>query len=422
MSTLIVVLPPPGAAAGGAASSALPYQFVLSSDGTTVAQHASAALERLPARGRGAREVVALVPAAALSWHRVELPKGTLGRGAAGSPRLRAVLDGLLEDRLLDETSELHFALQPDARAGEPVWVAVCHRNWLRQALQALEQAGRAATRVVPEFEPGAPALHAIGTPQHPQLVATDELGVSLLPLAPASVPLAFHGAPVPQEMTAISEPAVAELAELALDRPILIQTAAERWLQSARSPWDLAQFALANSGRGRAARKFGGVAREWWSAPRWRAARWGLALLLLTQLIGLNAWAWRENAALAAKREAINSTLRTSFPGVQVVVDAPVQMERELALLRQSAGAASGRDFEAILSALGNALAQVAPASPPPSSIEFANGDLRLKGLNLTSQQVAAIGERLRGAGLSARTDADALLVRPVAAAGANT
>ncbi|MEO8248319.1 MAG: type II secretion system protein GspL, partial [Burkholderiales bacterium] len=186
--------------------------------------------------------------------------------------------------------------------------------------------------------------------------------------------------------------------------------------------PWDLAQFGLASSGRGRAVKKFGALLRDWTTAPRWRAARWGIGLLVVTQLIGLNAWAWRENAALADKRDAINGTLKSTFPGVQVIVDAPVQMERELALLRQGAGAASGRDFEAMLSVLSTALAQLAPQSPPPMGLEFANGELRLKGLNLNGEQVAAIADRLRGAGLSARTDANSLLVRPqaVATAGA--
>lgn len=61
-------------------------------------------------------EVVVVVPIIRLSWHRVDFPKGTLERGffqEGNAPRLRAVLDGLLEDRLLDDTAQLHFAIRP---------------------------------------------------------------------------------------------------------------------------------------------------------------------------------------------------------------------------------------------------------------------------------------------------------------------
>ena len=69
---------------------------------------------------------------------------------AGGQPadtRLRSILEGLLEDRLLDDPAQLHFALQPGARAGSPVWVAVCDRSWLRDHLQGAggSQAARIA-------------------------------------------------------------------------------------------------------------------------------------------------------------------------------------------------------------------------------------------------------------------------------------
>ena len=53
------------------------------------------------------------------------------------------MLEGLLEDQLLDEPEALHFALQPQARGGGPLWVATCDRAWLRAALQVLESAQR---------------------------------------------------------------------------------------------------------------------------------------------------------------------------------------------------------------------------------------------------------------------------------------
>jgi len=129
MSALILYLPPqPGAAQAE-------FDYALTTDGSSVDSHGSAPAALLPAPARAGAEVVAVVPVAMISWHRVDLPKGT----TASSPRLRAVLEGLLEDQLLDEPEALHFALQAQVRPGVPLWVAACDRAWLRSAVQALE-------------------------------------------------------------------------------------------------------------------------------------------------------------------------------------------------------------------------------------------------------------------------------------------
>src|SRR5258706_8212972 len=181
MSALIVYLPPQPA------STQAEFAYALTIDGSNMESHGSAQASLLPAPPRAGAEVVAVVPAEMISWHRVELPKGT----SASSPRLRAVLEGLLEDQLLDEPEALHFALQPQVRPGMPLWVAACDRAWLRAGVQALEAAGRPASRIVPEFGPeGEPVLYALGDPQAPLLVAAGREGVSVLPLSSQSLPL----------------------------------------------------------------------------------------------------------------------------------------------------------------------------------------------------------------------------------------
>jgi len=104
-----------------------------------------------------------MAPAAALSWHRVTLPAG-LGRGGA---KLQAVLQGLLEDRLLQEPQQVHLALAPQWQSGEPVWVVACDKAWLQAHLQALQDAGLPVQRIVPELAPPASGQHwhALGDP-----------------------------------------------------------------------------------------------------------------------------------------------------------------------------------------------------------------------------------------------------------------
>ena len=394
------------------------YRYTLSADGHSASGQGSARAALLPAAGRGAGEMVAVVPVRALSWQRVQLPQGV----GSQSPRLRAVLDGLLEERLLDDTAQLHFALQPGARAGSLVWVAICDRAWLRESLQALEAAGRPVARVVPEFAPGPtasgqPELFVQGTPDDPQLVITGygaDQGVAVLPLSGAALALGQSGTASADPEAASAppvhaEPAVATLAEQALQRPVQLQTASERALQAAASAWDLAQFDLANSGRTRALRKAGTLAGALLRAPQWRAARWGALLLVLAHLVGLNAWAWQERQALSAKQAGVRNALTQTFPQVQVVVDAPVQMERELALLRQAAGSMSASDLEPLMAAAAQAL----PAPWQASAIDYAAGELRLRGPELTTEEEAQARQTLAASGHQLRSDSGALVLR---------
>lgn len=396
MSALIVYLPsqPAGAQAE--------FEYALTIDGSQLESHGSAQAQLLPAPPRAGAEVVAVIPAEKLSWHRVELPKGT----SASSPRLRAVLEGLLEDQLLDDPEDLHFALQPQVRPGAPVWVAACDRAWLRAGVQALEAAGRPASRIVPEFAPeGEPVLYALGDPQAPLLVAAGPEGVSVLPLSTQSLALLPA---LPEDVPCIAEPLVASLAEQVLQRPPGLQQAPQRWLQSARSAWDLAQLEFSSSGRARAFKKLGTAWADLLAAPQWRPARWGALLLVAVNLVGLNAWAWRERSALDDKRQAVRNTLTQTFPQVKVVVDAPVQMEREVAALRQLTGATSGRDLEAMLGALSTA----SPPQRPVSGLEFVNGELRIKGLAYSAEEARNVAAALRSQGYSATMQGETLLV----------
>jgi len=396
MSALIVLLPTEPASASAE------FEYVVTNDGAAADSHGTAQAALLPLPARGGTEVVAVVPAAKVSWQRVELPKGS----TAGSPRLRAVLEGLLEDQLLDEPEALHFALPPQLRTGVPVWVATCDRGWLRDALQALEAAQRPASRIVPEFAPeGEPVLYALGEPQHPVLVAAGSGGVIMLPLAAQALSLLPS---LPEATRCVAEPAVAALAEQVLQHRPELQQAPQRWLQAAQSDWDLAQFEFSSSGRARAMKKLGTAWSDLLAAPQWRAARWGALVLVAVNLIGLNAWAWRERSALDHKRAAMRQILTETFPHVKVAVDAPVQMAREVAALRQTTGAVSGRDLEAMLGALSSAPAQQGSAA----AIEYTNSELRVRGIASNQDEAEPFISALGARGYNAALQGDMLVV----------
>ncbi|MBQ9579013.1 MAG: general secretion pathway protein GspL [Ottowia sp.] len=400
MSLLIVYLPPgpPGE-----------YVWVRSDDGQRVHAHGAAAPALLPAAGRGV-EVVAVASAQQLSWLRATLPRGL----KSGSPRLRAALDGLLEDALLDEPQDVHFAVREPQQAGSGQWVAACRRDWLQAHLNALDAAGRPVARIAPELSPsdGAPGIIACGTPEAAWLYMRGHGipgGAQALPLAPGA--LSVLDAATLRQMRWFAEPAVADLATQTFgSQPELLGTP-ERLLAASRSSWDLAQFDFARSAAARGARQLGSAWRNFWHAPLWRPARWGLALLLLANLIGLNVAAWQSNRDLAARRKALGTALTQAFPHVRVVTAMPVvQMQREVEALRQATGAPSSSGMEAMLAALATAL----PQGQTPTALEYEGSSLRASGTKLDASALSDAGERLRPLGYRISAEGDALLLRP--------
>ena len=404
MTTLIVTLP------RSLPTAALLCDGVLSDDGHSVLRAVQAPAALLPAPSNA--DIVAVVPASRLSWHRLALPRGALKGGLfqdGNAGRLRAVLDGLLEDSVLDETSQLHFAIEPKPLADQPVWVATCDKAWLHAWLALLTQAGRPVARIVPELTPpsgDAPAtLHVTGTTDQPQLMRTGPEGVTLLPLSVASAALMAW----PEEADVLAEPGVADLAEHFFNRTARLQTAPERWLAAAQSDWDLAQFDLLYTRGTRTRKHVSAMVSSLFRAPRWRAARWASVALVAANVVGLQAWAWKEEAAQAAQRVAIRNLLTATFPDVRVVVDAPVQMARAVSDLQRRNGVASSADMETMLGHF-----QVsAPDMAAPTAIEFIATELRLKGLSPPASAVPGMAARLQARGYRLRTEADGLTIK---------
>ena len=259
----VLILTPSDLSLGTADGPTAPLSWVRSGDGRQALEHGSCAASLLPAEA----EVVLALPVRALSWHRLAVPK-------VAASRLRAVLDGLLEERLLSDTTELHFALEPGARTGQTLWVAACDKAWLRSWLQALEAAGRPASRIVPMLWPSADAVHwAHDSGGHAWLGSASAEGVRCLPLAAVGTD---HTAADATEAQWLADPAVAAAAEQALDRRLAPVPLHDWLLRVAQSDWNLAQFDLSLSSGARRGQRLRQALRQFRTAPAWRPARWG--------------------------------------------------------------------------------------------------------------------------------------------------
>jgi len=398
MSVLAIVLAPRdriAAQSGGDASSGVrvpdDFSFVYSADGTVVSQVGRTAASLLPKADR----VIVVLADADVSWHRIKVPK-------APPAKLRAALMGILEETLLDDEGAVHLVLAPGGQAGRTGWVAVTHKPWLTAVLNALEAAGTDVEKVVPSSAPVAqPVGHFFidesgdGNQGSIYLVFARKDGVNCVNLDGALAKSLILGAGELARWTAT--PAAAPHAERFLGTRVAVLTEAERAMLACRGATNLRQYELAPRHRGmRALREMG----RRFMLPEWRAVRWGLVGLLAMQLIGLNAYAWHQERVLERKREAMNETLRSAFPGVRTVLDAPLQMQRETDRARALAGRPGEGDFESLLGAAAAAWPDGAGPSP---TVRFEPGKLTLAAPGWGEAQIRQLRERLAAAGLAA-------------------
>lgn len=406
MSLLVILLPArerlgaraANADATPAARAPEQWHWVLSSDGQRATQNGLSAAALLP---RADQTVLALAEAD-VSWHRVAVPK-------APAARLRQALGGVLEDALLDDPDTLHLALGPGAAPGREGWVAATDRARLAAALAALEAAGHTVERVVPRATPGAARGHfhtgheaegaegsASGDDEHPWLNFADSEGAWQLRTG-AGLARQWLTPERIGATTWTATPGAAAAAERLLGRPVTLLTAADHAIEAARADVNLRQFELTSRHRG--TRAVGALAKRLLSAE-WRPVRWGLAALVLVQLVGLNAGAWQQRQQIEQRKQAMVALLKAAHPGVTAVLDAPLQMQRETERLRAAAGRTGAADLEALLAA---AAAAWPDGTGPVQTLRFDSGSLTLAAMGWAAPQVQQFRDRLRGAGYEA-------------------
>lgn len=414
MSTLIVQIPPrqrlqarqPAPAQESALSTE--YAYVLSPDGLATTVQGRAPVALLP-KAAGA---VAVLADADVSWHRITLPK-------APAARLQAALVGVLEDALLEEAAAVHIAVAPEATAGESTWVAVVDRAWLTAELATLEKANIFIDRVVPISWPDEPPsghFAEVGDPsQGATLTWAHSNGVVQINLQ-GTLARSLLPNPLPEGTRWSATPATASAAERWLGVPMTVMDWPQRALQASRSLWNLRQFTLARKNRGTRA------LRDLWrqfQTPGWKPTRYGLATLLVVQVVGINLWASHQSHTVRAKRDAMVTLLKQTHPHVgSGVLDAPVQMSRETDTLRAAAGIPGESDLEPMLQAAANAW----PGDRPPvDNLRYEPGRLSLSAAGWNQNQIEQFSNQLRPRGW--RVEArDGLLTLSRAPAGAAT
>jgi general secretion pathway protein L len=285
----------------------------------------------------------------------------------------------------------------------------VCDRAWLQASLQALESAGLSVGRLVAECTPALPgtarALLSDDISPAQMLLCTAQ-GVSLLPWLPATLALAQ----AQSDLEVLAEPAVMALAEKTFGSQAQLQTRAQRLLLAAQSPWNLAQLELSASPGGRLRKRLAAAWQQLLHNPQWRPVRWGVVALLVVQVLGLNALAWRQRSLLDAQRASLQTMLQQSFPEVTLVIDAPAQMQRAVDDLARARGIGSDTDLGRVFAIIG----PLAPKGLGLNSIEWSGQTMQLQANGLDADSVQPLAAALEARGLRARLQDGLLSIAP--------
>ncbi len=116
--------------------------LILSETGLTQGPNITS-LSEIP-KPEGSASNIALVPTQQLSLHRAKIPPSS-------PTRMLQAIPFALEDQLMDDVSEVHFALGPIVR-GMDLPVIVVKKNLMDQWTAALNQAGLQVDRLVPDL------------------------------------------------------------------------------------------------------------------------------------------------------------------------------------------------------------------------------------------------------------------------------
>lgn len=295
-----------------------------------------------------------VLPAEAVLLTRASLPRGS-------KQKMQQLLAYAIEDRLVTEPDTVHVAAGPTLADGQTV-LAVIDKAWLTRLLARLNEAGLRPQSAWPETL--LPALPADGW-----VMVWDGRGGFLRSGKHAGMSL--DGGSSAQPPAALTLSVAEARAAAALPHHLLLRLRedtpppdAEAWSHALGVTvdvgvnWTPLQHPDATAGainllQGAFAPT--GAARDWW--PKLRLPLVLLGLIVLVQ-VGATSTEWwllsREKQKLHA---AMEKSFREAFPDARVVVDAPLQMQRNLADLRGAAGQMSPSDFLPLLSRVATAL-----------------------------------------------------------------
>ena len=353
-----------------------------------------------------ATTTIAVAPSSAVHFVRVNLPR-------VRASRLTKLLPLAVEEAVATSPEEVHAVVVAHVPGGASL-VAVVNKGWFGAALEALADHGFRPTRFIVETELSArlaaiEAAHSWLVVRSPgggfacfgagEIIALD-LGADA-----TAVPLALRLArsthrrqgETPEEILVFSSPETPppdlEMWSRALEIPVRSGGAWRPELIDGRAlrATDLLRSGFASRCDAR------GVSRSVKLAGVTAAA-----VLALHALLTVGDW-WRLSAEKHQLRTQMETQFREIFPDAQVVVDAPLQMQRGLVRLRREAGVPDSSDFVPLVAAVGPLLTA---AGLHAERLRYERGALELEVILPGGEARAALERRLVVPGYKIRVE----------------
>jgi general secretion pathway protein L len=300
--------------------------------------------------------------------------------------KLRLALPNLLEDRLLADPADCHFAFTPPTRgsgtttvAGSPkLPVAVIARGWLTRALDVLAEAGYRPQAAYDEIytvpAPGAGVLsvrvdrgRGIARAGRHDGFAFDFDGTE----GPPALLLAVRQLGI-KRIHAYGRDATRFAALSGALGVQIVVAQGDVDVGSTEGAVNLLQGPFATGGL------LGGMALPRLSLAGMRAPLLWAAAAAVVAVVGMNAYWLKLEGEARALRAQMEAAFRSTFPQATTVVDPVLQARRELNALRARAGVASAEDFS-VLNVQATQLFALAPIGSI-AGIEYRDAALRVK------------------------------------------
>ena len=348
----------------------------------------------------GADEIILVLPVTRVGFVRAQLPAGP-------EARLTKLAPFAVEDAVVSAPEELHAVVLDETRDGARV-VAVLDRGWLASVVSELESLGFAPDRAIVESAligdhdgdwtmvwSGDGGFAALGGIEAVTVDAGAE-GQAPLALKLAAEEWRARGAP-PRAVRVL-------LAEGAEPPDIAGWSESLRVPVAVAGPWTPEEFdadaaACPDLLLGAQAGRWTGT--EWMARLRPAAILLG-AIVAVHVLLTVGDWARLafEARGLRSQTEAL---FRRAFPEAKTVVDPALQMRRNLAELRRTAGEADAADLVPMLVRLSPALATVGGS---PQSMKFERGEIELQLPVAPGETRERLASRLQVPGLRVRVE----------------
>ena len=347
-----------------------------------------------------ADEIILVLPVTRVGFVRAQLPAGPEGR-------LTKLAPFAIEDAVVSAPEELHTVVLDETRDGARV-VAVLDRAWLATAVSELESLGVSPDRAIVES-----AL--VGDHHGAWTVVWSGNGgfVTFGGIEAVTVDAGVEGQP-PLALKLAADEWRARAAPPRAVRVLLAEGAeppdVAGWSESLRVPvavagqWTPEEF---DADAAACPDLLRGVQVGRWTDTEWMARLRPAAILLgaivaVHVLLTVGDWA---RLAFEARglRSQMEALFRRAFPEAKTVVDPALQMRRNLAQLRRTAGEADAADLVPMLVKLSPALAALGGS---PQSMKFERGEIELQLPVAPGETRERLASRLQVPGLRVRVE----------------